>query len=89
LRNPFLLIGLFNKRYNTSLIPLPRYPCPIPVLLYLLQDNRSEENKREGAAIESGLRWLEDRSNSMIGKGGFIEMTSQYDEDETDYLLSC
>jgi hypothetical protein len=30
-----------------------------------------------GAAIESGLRWLEDRSNSMIGIAGLIEMTSQ------------
>lgn len=36
-----------------------------------------DENKREGAAIESGLRWLEDRSNSMIGIAGLIEMTSQ------------
>lgn len=33
-----------------------------------------DENKREGVVIEFGFRWLEDRSNSMIGIVGFIEM---------------
>mgnify|MGYP004460796243 CR=1 FL=1 len=53
--NPFLLIDLVNKRYNTSLIPLPNYPCLILILFYLLRDDRSDENKREGAAFESGV----------------------------------
>lgn len=80
LKNPFLLnlpYSTFNKGYKTSLIPLPHYPCLILRLSYLLQDDRSDENKREGAAIESGLRWLEDRSNSMIGIADLIEITSQ------------
>lgn len=57
--------------------PLSDSPCLILRLSYLLQDDRSDENKREGAAIESGLRWLEDRSNSMIGIADLIEITSQ------------
>ncbi|KAK4380025.1 hypothetical protein RND71_001887 [Anisodus tanguticus] len=42
--------------------------------LEMLEDAKS---MGEGAAIESSRRWLEDRSNRMIGIASLIDMTSQ------------
>lgn len=61
LRNPFLLIGLVNKRYNTSLIPLPNYPCLIYYSTFSEMIDRMKTREKE-LLLNPGL---EDKSNSM------------------------